>query len=66
MLVFALFWDRFWKPFCFVLGSTLGALGGQKVINMASKNVAKNNIEKSRFRGGPSTKEIPGLVARRG
>ena len=27
---------------------------------------AKICIEKSRFRGRPSTKEIPGLVARRG
>ena len=34
MLVFALFWDRWWPPFGLVWGSTFRAFGNQKVIKM--------------------------------
>ena len=66
MLVFALFWDRYWKPFWLVLGSTSGAMGGQKVIKMSSTIDATIGIEKSRFRGRPIGKKCTGLVARMG
>ena len=66
MLIFALFWDRFWKPFWVGLGSTFGALGDQKVNNMSSKIDVKIRIEESRFRGRPIGKKSTGLVARRG
>ena len=52
--------------FRFVLGSTFGALGGQKVIKMSSKVDAKIGIEKGRLRGGPIAKEILQLQGKRG
>ena len=45
-----------------VVGSTSEALGGQKVAEMLSKNVAEIGIGKSRFRGRQGTKELPELV----
>ena len=56
MLIFASFWDRFGKQFWLVLGSTLGALGDQKVSKMSSKIDAKISIEKMGFRERPGTK----------
>ena len=44
------------------VGSTSEALGGQKVAEMLSKNVAEIGIGKSRFQGRPGTKELPELV----
>ena len=66
MVSLALFWDRFWKPFWLVLGSTFGALSHQKVTKMSSKIDVGIDIEKSRFRGCLGTKEILEQVARRG
>ena len=54
------------NSFWLVLGSTVGALGGQQFTKMASAIDTKISIERSWIRGGPGTKEIPVLVARRG
>ena len=45
------------------MGSTFGALRGQKVANTSSKIDAKIGIGKGRFRGGPSARKYPWLVA---
>ena len=64
ILVSASFGDRFRKPFWLVLGSTFGAVGGQKVTNVLSSIDAKIGIAKIRFRCGLVAKGFPVLVAR--
>ena len=55
MLVFASFWDRFWKKCCVVLDSIFGAFEVVKNIAKMLSNIdADICIEKIRFRGSPA------------
>ena len=49
VLVFASFSDRFWKPFFFIFGFALGALGGQQVTANVIENRCERWHQKKRF-----------------
>ena len=65
MLIFAQFWDRFWKPFCLVGASTFGAFGASKSDQNVSNIYAKIDITKSRFLRTSAYERDSWLAARR-
>ena len=62
MLVFALFLDRFQKPFWLVSGPAFGNVGGQHVAKMSLTIDAELSNEQSSSGGRPTAKEFPRLV----